>query len=143
MKRMSWMASGLAVAAWLGAGPALAQESALLSSNMFGEQVPEGGGVEGASADFNGEAKPATGELCYYLEVYELAEADGAAIHEGEEGQSGPSVVPLRLPADRNEEVCVTVDKDLLAAMSAEPARYYVAVNTPAHPEGAVRGQLD
>ena len=145
MKRMSVYAPGLAVAALLGAGlagPALAQNSAFLSSNLFGNQVPEGG-TEGATADFNGEADPGRGRLCYYLEVHDLADADGAAIHEGEAGANGPSLLPLPLPGDRNEEVCVTVDKTLLEAIMAAPAGYYVAVSAPGHPEGAIRGQLD
>jgi hypothetical protein len=145
MKRMSLFAPGLAVAALVGAGlagPALAQNSAFLSSNLFGDHVPEGG-AESATADFNGEADPGRGRLCYYLEVHDLAEADGAAIHEGEAGASGPSLLPLPLPGDRNEEVCVTVDKTLLEKIMAAPAGYYVAISAPGHPEGAIRGQLE
>jgi hypothetical protein len=145
MKRMSLFVPGFAVAALVGAGlagPALAQNSAFLSSNLFGNQVRDGG-AESATADFNGEADPRRGRLCYYLEVHELADADGAAIHEGEAGASGPSLLPLPLPGDRNEEVCVTVDKTLLEAIMAAPAHYYVAISAPGHPEGAIRGQLD
>lgn len=147
MMRTSSIVAGVAVAAvmgaGLGAGPVRAQGSAYLSSNLFGNEVPDGGGAEDASADFNGEADPGRGRLCYYLEVNDLAEAEGAAIHEGAAGTSGPTLLALPLPKDRNEEVCVTVDKALLEAMIAAPGGYYVAVNAPGHPEGAIRGQLD
>jgi len=141
MKRMSFLAvAALALGA---AGPAWAQDSGYLSSNLFGENVPDGGGTDKASGDFNSEADPASGKLCYYMAVNDLDGAEGAAIHEGASGKTGPALLPLPLPADKNKEVCVTADKALLAAMIAKPADYYIAVNTPGHPDGAIRGQLD
>lgn len=141
MMRMPGVASWLVAAALLGAAPAMAQESPYFSSNLFGEQVPEGG-ADGASADFNAEADPNRGRLCYYLEIFDLDDPQGAAIHEGEAGESGPALLPLPLPKDRNEEVCVEADKALLQAMMASPGDYYVAVSSAGHPDGAIRGQL-
>jgi hypothetical protein len=143
MKRMLSVAPWFAAVALLGAAPVVAQDSPYLSSNLFGEQIPEGAGTKGASGDFNGEADAARGRLCYYLEIYDLDGADGAAIHEGEQGKSGPALLPLPLPKDRNDEVCIDVDKTLLQSLMAAPKGYYVAVNDPDHPEGAMRGQLN
>jgi hypothetical protein len=131
-------------AAMLGAllaSPALSQETAFLSTDLFGDYVP-GGGVKDATGDFNGEIDLAKSRMCYYLEVADLADADAAGIYEGEKSKNGPAVVPLALPREDKTEVCASVDKELLQAMTKSPANYYVAVSSPAHPNGAIRGQL-
>lgn len=133
-----------ASAAVLGAGlalPALAQNTDFLGANLFGKEVPEGG-ADKATGDFNAEVDFARGRICYYLEFEELPDADGAGIYQAEKGQSGPAVVPLPLPDD-GDEVCTPVDKTVLEAIAKQPTGYYIAVRTPSHPNGAIRGQLD
>ena len=140
MKCMPLFAS----AALLGAGfaaPSVAQVSVFLGSMMFGNQVPVGG-EEGATGDFNAAIEFAKGQICYYLEFDELPGADGANIYQAEKGKSGPAVVPLPL-SDGADEVCTSVDKTLLEAIAKQPTDYYIAVRTPEHPDGAIRGQLD
>ena len=139
MKRIHFGLPAIALGAFL-ASSALAQDHAYLSSDLFGAYVLDGG-VEDATGDFNGEADLAKAELCYFLEVYDLADADAASIHEGTKTKSGPVVVTLTLPQDQGKEVCVPVDKTLLQAMTQKPEEYYIAVRSPAHPNGAIRGQ--
>ena len=127
-------AAGLAV-------PALAQDSVYLGANIDGRQVPSGG-EDGATADFNAAIDLEKGEICYYLDVLELPDAEAASINHAKAGESGPAVATLPLPQG-GDEVCTMVDKAVLAAIAREPAGYYVAVRTPSHPDGAIRGQLN
>jgi hypothetical protein len=121
--------------------PALAQEATFLSADMFGALVP-GGGVDAAVGDFNGELNPARSQLCYYLEVADLADADGVGIYKGPKNENGTEVLTLALPKARADEVCVPVAGDLLQAMRQAPADYYVSVRNASHPNGAIRGQF-
>ena len=140
---MKWMllSAPTMVLGALVAHPALAQDYAVLSASMLGVNVPEGG-ADKAAGDFNGEADFTKSRICYYLDIYDLADADGAAIHEGTARANGPAVVTLSVPQGEAEEVCVSVDKTLLERMRQRPQNYYVAVRSPAHPNGAIRGQL-
>ena len=123
------------------AAPVAAQDYAYLSSNLFGDYI-SAGGSDDAEGDFNGEADLTTGRLCYYLEVEGLDDADGIAVHEGGSGDDGPVVLSLTMPSEAGDEVCLTVDTALLGSISEAPANYYLLVRSPAHPGGAIRGQL-
>jgi len=123
------------------ANPVAAQDYAYLSGNLFGDYIT-GGGADDAEADFNGEADLTSGQLCYYLEIDGLDNADGIAIHQGDTGDDGPEVLPLTLPGEPGDEVCLTVDTTLLGSISEAPANYYLIVRSPSHPGGAIRGQL-
>ena len=70
--------------------------------------------------------------------------AAAAHIHDAPAGVNGPIVVPLAPPgADGRSDACVEdVDPSVLAALDADPTRFYVNVHTTAFPGGAVRGQL-
>lgn len=141
MKRMA--ALGLvSLCGALLAAPALAQDWAVLSTNMFGEKVGEKRGKANSSADFNGEADFRKGRLCYYMEVFGLEGANGAAIHKAKDGEDGPQVLALTMPKDRYDEACVTADAALLREIAGAPGEYYVLVGHPDHPDGAIRGQL-
>ena len=74
--------------------------------------------------------------------VLATSDAEAASINHAKAGESGPAVATLPLPQG-GDEVCTMVDKAVLAAIAREPAGYYVAVRTPSHPDGAIRGQLN
>ncbi|MEL1250665.1 CHRD domain-containing protein [Aurantiacibacter gilvus] len=134
----------LAMAAVTGlapATPALAQDYAIIGLSLFDDLVP-GGGAEGADADFNAEFDFVEGQVCYYLEINGLPDADGAAIHRGREDGTGAEMVALPLPDPPDDEVCLAVDASLLRRMSDRREDYYVMVRTPDFPEGAIRAQL-
>lgn len=140
MKCMSLLASAVVLAAGL-AVPALAQDSVYLGANIDGDQVPQGG-EKGATGDFNAAIDLKKGEICYYLDFEQLPDAEAASINHAKRGESGPSVATLPL-SEGGDEVCTTVDKSVLAAIAQEPGGYYIAVRTPSHPDGAIRGQLN
>jgi hypothetical protein len=85
---------------------------------------------------------------CYDLKVTMGEQPTKAHIHQGAKGASGPVVVDLN-PAFEpgessfNAKACVDLAADLAAKLLADPAAYYVNVHTEAHPDGAVRGQLE
>lgn len=140
MKRMPLLAPAVMLGALL-APPALAQDVAFLSTDLFGDYVPEGG-VKDASGDFSGEVDLSKSRMCYYLEVADLPDPDGVGIYKGAKSESGPEVVTLTLPKENSKEVCVSADKELLQALRQKPSDYYIAVRNAAHPNGAIRGQL-
>lgn len=122
--------------------PAQAQDYAVVGVNMFAENV-RGGGPDDARGDFNGEFDFVEGAICYYLEVADLPNPNGAGIHRGGERDTGEEVVALPMPVDGNEEVCIDVDPALLRQIADNRDDYYMVVSNPGFPEGAIRGQLD
>lgn len=121
--------------------PALAQDYAIIGVSLFDSNVP-GGGVDDADADFNAEFDFVEGQVCYYLEINGLPDANGAAIHRGREDGTGAVMVTLDLPDPPDDEVCMEADGSLLRRMSDRREDYYVVVTTPDFPEGAIRAQL-
>jgi glucose/arabinose dehydrogenase len=86
-----------------------------------------------------------SGELCFTITAENIIlPAAAAHIHVGEAGVPGPVVVPLTPPDETGmSEGCVAdVDAELLNAIAANPAGYYVNVHTSDFPDGAIRGQL-
>lgn len=83
------------------------------------------------------------GQLCYDVNVLDIAPATAAHIHEGALGESGPPVVPLQPPsADGAIDACIPTEADVLQRITANPAGFYLNVHNDEFPEGALRGQL-
>ena len=83
------------------------------------------------------------GELCYDINVLDIAPATAAHIHEGAVGESGPPVVPLEPPsAEGAVDGCAPADAELLQRIAANPGGFYVNVHNDEFPDGALRGQL-
>lgn len=144
LRKLAVVPIAVAVAAVSGAlpvTPAMAQDYAIIGLSLFDDLVP-GGGAEGADAGFNAEFDFVEGRICYYLEINGLPDADGAAIHRGQESGTGAEMVALPLPDPPDDEVCVDVEASLLRRMSDRREDYYVMVRTPALPDGAIRAQL-
>lgn len=84
--------------------------------------------------------------ICYDLIATGKRKPVAAHIHEGGAGENGGVVIDFGTfgqPVGRSSEGCTrSVAKNLLAAIAANPAGYYVNVHTPANPGGEVRGQL-
>jgi hypothetical protein len=109
------------------------------------EEVPGPGVANGVGAvlvDITGTRG------CYDLKVTMGEKPTKAHIHQGVKGASGPVVVDLN-PAfepgesSLNAKSCVDLAADLVAKLLADPAAYYINVHSEAHPDGAVRGQLE
>ena len=117
----------------MASGPAAAQQDyALINADLFDKNVRYGGAADGGGGDFSGEIDFGDGRICYYFEVYDIAQ-----------GETGPAVLTLAVPdAEAEDEVCVEADETLLRAIAANPEGYYVDIHTPAFAEAALRGQL-
>jgi len=102
--------------------------------------------VPPADPDGSGTAvlrlNPGQQEICYQLQVQDIAPASAAHIHNATAGVNGPVVVPLSAPTDGTSSACASVDRELVRAILTNPQDYYVNVHNSEFPGGALRGQL-
>ena len=109
-------------------------------------EVPDPG-PDGASGTAEITIDDATNEVCYALTIDGLGQGDVvtmAHIHEGEAGVAGDVAVALFTePPTGDMTGCVQdVDPATVAAITGDPAAFYVNIHTEQFPNGAVRGQL-
>jgi hypothetical protein len=135
MSRSSIIAAAAAIAAL--SAPAYAADK--LSAHL--------GGAGSADTDGAGHASftidSAKNEVCYDLMVEKIQPATMAHIHIGAAGASGGVAVPLAKPdAAGKSSGCAVVAPDVVKAILANPAGYYVNVHNAEFPGGAIRGQL-
>lgn len=97
---------------------------------------PDGSGVAHFTLNYG------QNEICYRLEVSDIATATAAHIHLAPSDAPGPVVVPLVAPSDGSSSGCVSVDRELIKAILLHPENYYVNVHNAEFPAGAIRGQL-
>ena len=106
------------------------------AAEVTAEGVPDQGDPDGtgtATLSIN----PGTGEVCWTIEVDEVAQITAAHIHFGSSTTTGGVVVTLS-PSDG----CIEVDRDIALAIITDPGSYYVNVHNADYPGGALRGQL-
>ena len=111
-------------------------------ANLTGAAEVPGPGDNNAGGTVQVTLNPDKNEVCYDLTLTKLADANAAHIHEGATGKEGPVKVALDTPKDGSAKGCKTADAAVVKDIMANPANYYVNVHNPAHPKGAVRGQL-
>ncbi len=87
-------------------------------------------------------ADATTNQVCFDLTAQAITRPTGAHLHEGALGVEGPVRVPFDAPVDGSSKGCVNVDRQLAAAIIANPAGFYVNVHNAEYPKGAIRGQL-
>ena len=86
--------------------------------------------------------------VCFGIVVDNLAGATAAHIHSGVSEVNGGIVVPLTPPAapaagnPGASSGCIAVAVATIAAIRADPTRFYVNVHNGAFINGAIRGQL-
>ena len=122
----------------------LARQTTPLGTVISAAEVVPGPGEAGAGGDAVVDLLSDGRSLCVGV-FYEGDETPtSAAIHKAAAGAAGAAVVAL--PAfDADGPVadgCVNVDPAVITDLAANPAAYYVQVNTAARPNGAARGQL-
>ncbi len=82
-------------------------------------------------------------EVCFDLEVFDIAPAFAAHIHQGAAGVAGPVVVTLGPPTTGSSSGCVGgVAPNLIKEIRQHPSDFYVNVHNAEFPPGALRGQL-
>ena len=120
-----------------------AGETVALKADLKGgaEEVPNPGDPDGSG---NAEVKidQAKNEVCYDIEVENIAAPTAAHIHQGAQGASGGIVVTFDHTKIGQGESCVPSDSAVLDQIVANPGNFYVNVHTGDFPGGSVRGQL-
>jgi len=112
-----------------------------LSTTLSGaEEVPAADPDGSGTATFR--IQTSKGQVCYTLEVRDIAPAAAAHIHHAPAGINGPVVVPLTPPTEGTSSGCVEVLLSLARDIVRNPGDYYVNVHNADYPAGAVRGQL-
>lgn len=120
------------------------EEATRLTATLAGaEEVPTPGDPD-ATGTATVNLDVTKRNLCYEVSVQKIDAPVGMHIHEGERGESGSIVVPLKTPtaSDTTTTGCTDVDATVIGRIAASPGGFYVNVHTEAYPQGAVRGQL-
>jgi hypothetical protein len=125
-----------------GAGMAGAFVGPDFRATLSGDNVPGGGDRDGWGR-LRFEINQSTHRLCADLEVRSIAEVTSAQIYRGREGQVGDPVARLERPRDDDSYDCKQIGVELAQEIMANPASFYVAVNTTEYPNGAIRGQIN
>jgi hypothetical protein len=111
-----------------------------LTASLSGDaEAPTGSGDPDGSGTATVTLNPGQQQLCYELEVSNIADVSAAHIHEAPAGKDGPPVVTL----DAAAKGCVSASSEQLDEILKNPAGFYVNLHTGEFPDGAVRGQLD
>ena len=138
-------AIGSAVAALvLAAGTSGAStESRVLSAHLSGaNEVPGPADPDGSGA---AQIRFVSGEqnVCYDIQVRDIAPATMAHIHGGARGEAGtPPVLALGAPTDGASSGCVSAPQEVVDRIRADPGAFFVNIHNQEFPGGAVRGQL-
>lgn len=120
-------------------------EGERFTATLTGTAAVPGPGDPTGSGTFTGTLVigESSAELCYQLAVTDLSsEVTAAHIHVGAEGEAGPVSTALTPPIGGPVDDCVTLNAEDVLTLMDDPAGFYVNVHSQAHPDGAVRGQL-
>ena len=97
-------------------------------------------------ADGTGTARltfsPGKSQICYELTVDKIAPANGAHIHAGAAGKSGPPIVTLMPPANGTSKECAPLAPEKITDIIKTPGNSSLNIHNAEFPKGAVRGQL-
>ena len=77
-------------------------------------------------------------QVCWRIDVTNVADPAAAHIHAGPRRVAGPVVVPL----DPVDSGCTETTRHLARVIRQHPKQFYVNVHNAEFPAGAVRGQL-
>lgn len=114
------------------------QETIFMNATLAGDSSgdPDGSGTAGVTIDIE------VGEVCYEIEVSDIAEPTMAHIHRGAAGETGGVAVNFNTP-EHGMSGCVTgTDPGVIEEIIENPGNFYVNVHNEEYPGGAVRGQL-
>jgi hypothetical protein len=82
-------------------------------------------------------------EVCWVVQVNNIAQASMMHIHRGVAGVNGPVVIDMTKPDEDGTSIgCAAVPAELSTEIQAFPQGFYLNVHNAEFPGGAVRGQL-
>lgn|SRR5690606_7632057 len=139
---ISTFAIALAAVPLAAAGNVPAEGGRPISVMMTGAAEQPGPGDPDGSGTAHFRLNPGLEQICYTLEVSDIAPAAAAHIHIAGPDAPGPVVVPLTAPTSGMSSGCADVDRELVLDIIHNPGDYYVNVHNADFPAGAVRGQL-
>jgi hypothetical protein len=113
-----------------------------MTASLTGAQEVPGPGDTDGSGTAEITIVDGTDNICWDLNVRNIAPATAAHIHRGMLGEAGPPVVTLEAPTDGGAEGCTSAPGALADEIEANPVAFYVNVHNAEFPNGAVRGQL-
>jgi hypothetical protein len=118
-----------------------------LHANLSGvNEVPTVGDPDG-SGTIQLTLNQGRSQICFKLDVRNIATPTRAHIHRGGAGVNGPIEVTffdtvIANPVPVRFQGCVPANKWLVKEIRQNPSGFYVNVHTAAFPAGAIRGQL-
>jgi hypothetical protein len=121
-------------------------EERTFNLELSGEQAVPGPGDQDGQASGTLTIDDETGEVSWEFEYSEIAVPQAMHIHMGATGEGGGVVVPLNVESRRGEGTLAgstTAQSDVVAAILASPASYYVNIHNAEFSGGAVRAQLE
>ncbi|HET9327242.1 MAG TPA: CHRD domain-containing protein [Candidatus Eisenbacteria bacterium] len=139
MKRVSLVLVALALL--LAASLRVADANKTHEATLTGAAEVGGGDPDGSGRALIG-LSPSSRQICFTIDVSNIAPATAAHIHRGAAGADGPVVVALTAPTNGSSIGCVEVDAALLKEIMRNPGDFYVNVLNADYPDGAIRGQL-
>jgi hypothetical protein len=113
-----------------------------ITVTMTGAAERPGPGDPDGSGTASFTLNPGQEQICFVLEVANIAPATAAHIHVAPVTDPGPIVVPLSPPTDGISSGCADASQELILAILQNPENYYVNVHNADFPAGAIRGQL-
>lgn len=120
---------------------ALGAQTTLVATLKGSNEVPAGDPNGSGSASITLDA--ASGQVCWTINVANIAPATASHIHQGGAGTAGQVLIGLDTNGFTGSTTgCVTADTAKVASVLANPGGFYVNVHTADYPGGAVRGQL-
>ncbi len=135
--KIDYMIASLAFATALAAPQPVFAAKVVFTATLTGSNEPAGGDADGTGS-FSAEIDANAGDFCYVYTADKIAKPTMMHVHSGATGTNGPPVITLELVSD----VCIAVDPEVLKAIIANPANYYVNFHNAEFPAGALRGQL-
>lgn len=129
-------AIGLFVCAGMAAAEERSFEVSLAGAEGSGD--PDGTGQGTVTID------SATNQISWEISYSNIAEPSAMHIHQGAAGQSGSVVVPFTVEKDQEGNLVglTNASAEVVQAILASPAGYYINIHNSEHRGGAIRGQL-
>lgn len=121
----------------------VANDSAYSARLTGAAEVPGPGDPDGmGNAEFTFDW--VSGNMCYELDVDNIAQPTAAHIHRGAPGVAGPPVITLETPdlGDDDNSECQDIPEAVETEIRNSPSNFYVNVHNDEYPAGAIRGQL-